>query len=208
MNTSAKTRKVVLSCAVLTGVAMLFSNTAFAKAGKGVTFSKISHNSTLGIDYVGCSTGCDPYVGDTLCTDLLPILCIKVDGSTRPNYVVPAVPSTAAMPKQYYSGWARGHIATTVPVSGNALGSAAGADALCKALIGDGYRMAEIHDGIYTPGMDYNVKYGDSYYWHSSSPWASPLYRGGWRFYAYGNVRTDTRFWAWVNGQPSNCWNP
>lgn len=214
MSISAKTKKAFLSCAVLTGVAMLFSNTAFATGGKGVTWGRVSHNSTLGIDRVGCSVPagglnsgvCEAYVGDTSCTKLLPVLCINVDGSTRPNY--PLAPVIGTMPSEFYNGWARGQIATTLPVSGNALGSANGSNALCKASFGDGWRMVEFHDGKYTPGMAYDIKYGDTYSWHSSSTWPSSFSNGGWWFYAYGNVRNDTRFWVWVNDQSSNCWNP
>ncbi|CAF4235070.1 unnamed protein product, partial [Adineta steineri] len=30
---------------------------------------------------------------------------------------------------------------------------------------------------------------------------------GGWRYYSYGNVRNDTRFWMDINDQPTTCWS-
>jgi hypothetical protein len=31
---------------------------------------------------------------------------------------------------------------------------------------------------------------------------------GGWSWYAYGHVRTDTRYWVYINDTSGNCWNP
>ena len=45
------------------------STIAFADSGPGMTWSQLSHNSTLGIDQVSCnngaSDGCNAYHGDT-----------------------------------------------------------------------------------------------------------------------------------------------
>jgi hypothetical protein len=49
---------------------------------------------------------------------------------------------------------------------------------MCVTFFGAGWRMAEFHDS-----------------------W-------GWGFSAYGNVRSDTRFWVYINDQQANCWNP
>ena len=78
----------------------------------------------------------------------------------------------------FYSGWTGGNIAHTAPVQGTSLGSLANANLLCSAFLGAGWRMAEFHDG-----------------------------GGGWGFWAYGNVNSATRFWTYINDQPSNCWN-
>lgn len=64
------------------------STSAFAAGGKGMTWGKIAHNNTLGIDLVSCHAGsvsCNGYTGDTSCATKLPVLCIKVDNSPRPN---------------------------------------------------------------------------------------------------------------------------
>ena len=58
------------------------------------------------------------------------------------------------------------------------LTSLAAANQMCTTFFGAGWRMAEFHDG-----------------------W-------GWGMSAFGNVRSDTRFWVHINDQPANCWNP
>ncbi|MEK8034861.1 hypothetical protein AACH06_28925 [Ideonella sp. DXS29W] len=174
-----------------------------------MTWVKGRHLPSLGIDAVGChgpGGSCDPYEGDTSCKASLPVLCLKVDGSPRPNYQVDHTGGGEV--DAFYRGWARGHIATTTPVLGTSLGSAAKADALCAASFGPGWRMAEFHDGRYVPGMSTDKFYGNDQHWHSASPWTSgePT-RGGWAFWAYGNVRDDTRLWVRINDQRANCWD-
>ena len=100
------------------------------------------------------------------CFAQLPILCIAQDGAANPG----ASTST-------YSEWAYGHVATTLPVRGNALSSLAVADAICRRSFGEHWRMAEFHDG-----------------------W-------GWGFKALGHVRDDSRFWVYIDDQSANCWD-
>ncbi|WP_253910608.1 flagellar hook-length control protein [Pyxidicoccus fallax] len=131
-----------------------------------MTWGKWSHSA--GVDRVGC-LNCDPYRGETSCSNVLPVLCINQDGSPVPPGITP----------DFYNGWARGNIATTLPVSGTSLTSLAVANQLCASAFGAGWRMAEFHDG-----------------------------NGGWNWYAYGNVRSDMRFWVHINDNAGNCWNP
>lgn len=179
-----------------------------AMAGdKGMTWAKAGHDARLGIDAVACASGddCDAYAGDTACTVALPVLCLKQDGSPRPNYMVH--PAGGVMPDAFYRGWAAGHIATTAPVVGKLLTSAAQADALCEANFGAGWRMAEHHDGRWMQGMGADRHYGNGL-WHTDSPWSgSRAQGGGWAFWAYGNVRDDTRFWVRIIDQRANCWD-
>jgi hypothetical protein len=178
---------------------------------KGMTWGKYFHDSLNGIDRVGCHAGgvsCDPYQGDTSCKKKLPILCIKNDGSPRPNYDVP--PTGGAMPDPYYSGWVEGHIALTLPVKGKKLRTVTIADATCAAAFGEGYRMAEFHDGKWVKDMDLWSFYGSTINSNTESPWpSSGLRTGGWRFYAYGNIddQEGLRFWVRINDQPANCWD-
>lgn len=170
---------------------------------KGVTWQKTSpHDSINGIERVGCYN-CDAYVGDTDCTTELPVLCVKQDGSPRPNYA--NIGTAHAMPVEFYNGWVGGHIATTLPVKGTSLTSSTVADATCAAAFGDGWRMAEHHDGRYVAGMTQNKFYGTSP--TSPSPWATVTKSGGWGFFAYGNVIPNKKFWARVIDQPSACWD-
>lgn len=137
-------------------------------AGRAMTWIKTTHDSSLGVDRVGCSN-CNAYTGDTLCTAKLPVLCIKKDSSPKPTGLI----------TDFYNGWVGGHIATTRPIQGSTMTSLQVANQLCVDNFGAGWRMAEHHDG-----------------------------NGGWNWYAYGNVRQDTRMWVHINGQPANCWNP
>lgn len=158
----------VLRIGVLFG--LVVAAPALASGGRAMTWSKISHGVSSGVDEVGC-TSCNPYVGDTACTTALPILCLNVDGSPTPS----------GLATDFYNGWARGNIATTQAIPGTWLTSQAVADQYCVNYFGVGWRMAEFHDG----GVS-----------------------GGWNWYAYGNVRSDTRYWVRISDQPANCWNP
>lgn len=109
---------------------------ATASGGRGMTWSKHSHNSTRGTDHVGCGTACDAYAGDTLCSNYLPVLCFKPDGAPNPGITT-----------DFYNGWTGGHIGLTLPVQGSVLTSLAVANQLCQHYFGPGYRMAEFHDG-------------------------------------------------------------
>ena len=87
-------------------------------------------------------------------------------------------PVPPGLSPDFHHGWARGNIATTQPIPGTWLYSPAAADQICVNYFGAGWRMAEFHDG-----------------------------GGGWSFYVYGNVRTDTSLWVRISDQPANCWN-
>lgn len=132
----------------------------------GLTWQKISHDAALGVDLVGTAGG-DPYIGDTACSTALPVLCIHQDGAADPGVVDTG-----------YEPWAFGKIALTSSVVGNTLSSQSAGDQLCFAEFGEGYRMAEFHDG-----------------------W-------GWNFQAYGNVSDASRFWVAIHDTYANCWDP
>lgn len=123
-------------------IVSMFSASAHAEAGMGMTWSKLSHDNTLGIDQVNCNNGapdgCNSYRGDTSCVLSRPILCFKFDNSSRPSYT--------ATRSDFYDGWAGGHIATTAPVPGYVLSSPTVGDGICQDSFGAGWRMAEFHD--------------------------------------------------------------
>ena len=110
-------------------------------AKKGLTFVKAEHQVPFGIDKVACRdwsipTGpdCNAYTGDTLCSELRPVLCAKTDGSPRPAY--PISGGSGAMSVEFYNGWALGHITTTVPVKGFQFVNRAAVDAFCAQSFG------------------------------------------------------------------------
>lgn len=86
---------------------------------------------------VGSDGQTNPYTGDTVASEPLPILCLKQDGRSAPP----------GLPIDYYNGWAAGEVRlTTVQHPGSALISRAAADALCASEY-PGFRMGEFHDG-------------------------------------------------------------
>jgi hypothetical protein len=177
---------------------------ASAEAGRGYTWGKYWHDETRGIDLVGNAGSGDPLHGDTACATALPLLCLKVDSSPRPNY--PIDTQDGGLPKEGYRGWAGGSLATTAPIVGETLATRADADSICAASFGEGWRLAEFHDGLYILGMDERHYYGNTTF--TNRPWQPKRAReGGWAFYAYGNVRDDTRWWVAVRDQPGNCWD-
>jgi hypothetical protein len=136
---------------------------------KGMTWKLVGHAN--GVDRVGWDATTNAYEGDTPCTARLPILCLKQDNSPVP----PGLTTT------FYDGWAKGNINLTPLnslVEGTELVSREVADSKCVAAFGDGWRMAEHHDGD-----------------------------GGWRYYAYGSVSPTTRFWVAIDDQPANPWD-
>ncbi|MGO1073761.1 hypothetical protein [Lysobacter sp. CA199] len=129
-------RSKSLAVALLAVVAASTALSAVAGGGKGLTWRKINH-LPIGVDHVGCgySNGaneCDPYVGDTVCSTRLPVLCVKEDGSPVPTGVTP----------DFYNSWGRGNIALTRAVRGDSMTSLADANAVCRAELGPGYKIA------------------------------------------------------------------
>jgi len=174
---------------------------------KGMTWGVAAHDNQHEIDLVACAgkpqiegqKQCDPIKGDTSCSVALPILCIKPDESPRPNYEITG--QAHAMPAEYYRGWAGGRIGLTEPMQGKKIESLSAANTACAMALGEGYRMAEFHDGKYIKGMGSEKYYGDTW------PSTSSLSSGGWAWYAYGNIDNERRFWVSINDQSGNCWN-
>ncbi len=164
---------------------------------KAMTWSQIKQDKQLGIVLVGLSGG-DPYGGDTPVDQVLPVLAIKKEYLPRPNYRVDG--TGGAMDKEYYRGWSGGHIKLTPPVKGSALTSLKAANDYCSKTCGQGWQMAEFHDGLCYPGMDLGTFHGATW------PGRDKLRRGGWNFWAYGDVGTNTRFWVSIDDQNANPW--
>jgi hypothetical protein len=121
-----------------------------------------------GLVLVGGREGYDPYEGDTPCSEHLPVLCLHVTGDEAPTTIEP----------DFYHGWARGEVDLTQPVAGFELSSLYVADQMCVQAFGQGWRMAEFHDG-----------------------------GGGWNWWAYGDLAEDGLFWVRIDDQPANPWD-
>lgn len=109
---------------------------------KGMTWERRAVNATNGTVTVGCVGGpsvCNPYLGDTLCSTSLPVLCFKPSGFQKPAFVIDT---------SIYNRWSGGIVATTSPVAASSFGgSLANAHAMCEQELGAGWRVAEFHDG-------------------------------------------------------------
>lgn len=144
----------------------------FSPNCKGMTW-RAWPNHANGYQEVGSDLFTNAYEGDTPCSEWRPILCLNQDGAVVPPDLEGVI--------GFYHGWAAGNMAITPlnrPVRGTALTSREAADNLCAAAFGEGWRMAEFHDGV-----------------------------GGWNWYAYGNIASGTRFWTANNDQPANPWD-
>ncbi len=126
---------------------------------------------------------CNPYVGDTLCTEARQLLCIKVDGSA-------ACGSNPINPSYEWTG---GTFALTPMVYGTQLTSLNAANNICASIFGAGYRMAEHHDGggwsAWGKGLIAPLTTPSSTYPRSDIP------------------NSPNRFWVHIDNQPGNCWD-
>lgn len=141
-------------------------------APAGMTWSLYWHDSALDVDLIGCYGdaeygACNAYQGDLPCSRSAPVLCIRYTDAPNPG-----------VDDDFYHGWAAGDVAITEPISGLELVSLQAADALCEATHGEGWQMAEFHDG-----------------------------GGGWSWHAHGDIGTTERLWVYIDDQPANCWD-
>lgn len=144
---------------------------------------------------------CNAYEGDTLCSTPLPLLCLTVDDGPRPAGLH-TPPVNGALPDDFYSGWAAGKVATTAPMLGTALKSRAVADKACASAFGEGWRVAEFHDGGKDKApIEFTVQDPGA-----TAP-RSVSATGGWAFYAAGDPIRSSRFWVAIDDQPANCWD-
>lgn len=110
-----------------------------ADGAKGMTWSvlkKTEPDLYLVTCKAGSPDGCDAYHGETQCTQSLPILCLRKNGSPQPK----------DLETDQYSQWAGAEIDASIEVMGTQLTSRETADAICSRL-GSDWRMAEFHDG-------------------------------------------------------------
>lgn len=202
---------------LLTVGIMTISLPIMAEEGKGMTWGyrgeHIFPNNKHNV-YVGCNsttvwapgqTKCDAYKGETSCTKKRHILCMKEVGNIkRPPYVVGG--QAHSMPKEFYWGWSPRKIKLGPKKKGIHLTSLAVANNFC----GNGWRMAEFHDGYWIAGMG-----SDHHHKNSSPQWnLANAKSGGWAYYArfQGNNNRlnklkNKRFWVHSNTTKANCWD-
>jgi ELWxxDGT repeat protein len=153
-----------------------------AATKRGLTWVQ-NVSDSCGQTRVTCND-CDPYQGDTLCSESRPLLCIKQDASTNCG----GAPT-------FSDGWTAATVQLTpFLVRGTQLYSLAEADALCARTFGTGYRMAEHHDG------------GGGWGWRAKGT-LSPLSTPSSTHPRDVASNLPNRFWVRIKNQPANCWN-
>jgi hypothetical protein len=159
---------------------------------KAMTWSVLDIVILKGIPYAlfGTDALTNPYHGDTDTNAVLPLLCFKKMGLSRPA----GLPNSSTTNGGALRGsWSGGKVLVVPDVHGKTLTSQSVADEYCRRqglqILGeDGFRMAEFHDGDRNAG------------------WA------GWDFWADASAMpslriSDMRYWVSINDQPANPWS-
>lgn len=100
--------------------------------------------------------GCNPQLGDTSCTERLPVACIihhKVLSRPFYNYYTDFTPY-ANPDNAFYEGWSGGIIVVTDPVRGLEITSYSVGDNMCKTAYGSAAKFATFTDGYYMSNMN------------------------------------------------------
>lgn len=122
---------------------VIYCKVTFARCSqpqkKGMTWLHSKSDATTGTITVGCS-GCNASHGDTVCTELRPLLCIY---KPTPPFQLPKGLDISGTNNL----WSGGVVATTQPVAGNTFADITDANSYCEDKFGKGWRVAEFHDG-------------------------------------------------------------
>lgn len=133
----------------------------------------------------------DPYQGDLDVTQVATLLCIRKDGSNKPDFIPPSYTTPGGA---YRQAWSGGETLFINDVPGTSLTSLETANNLCenagqRDLGVSGFRMAEFHDGGQSAGWDF---------WAKASTTNTQL---------EGQFPWTKRFWVSINDQPNaNPW--
>ena len=144
---------------------------------------KLDHDERSGIDVVGADAVTNAYSGDTSCSSSLPILCIKFSGVVFTKFTWTADHLYASLingPGQYTGEAYYPWISAHLATTRPVRGNQ-----LC-----DRATMNAFCSESQGPGWR-AIEHAD----------------GRWHLLALGNVRNDTRLWAAISDQNSNCWN-
>ena len=187
----------------LTLIAILTLTISQASAKKGLTWKPLTWPSaaTNWAGKWGCS-GCDPYNGDTDCSETHPIFCIlKHKTLPRPYYYYPSSYSSAIADKGFYNGWSGGIFATTPdPILGDKITSKAVGDNICAEQLGSGWEMMAHGMSWYMPYMNNPPpKVWGTWDWNN-------VKSGGWYSWGYFAHNYTKKSWTWIGDQPNgNC---
>jgi aqualysin 1 len=106
-------------------------------SGKAMTWVGLEDQTNVVL--VGSDGLTNAYSGDTDIKTELPILCLNVDNSPKPDTIQTS----------FYKGWSFGRVLLSKPVTGTTLTSVEAANTVCADQFGTDWRMAEFHDGFH-----------------------------------------------------------
>jgi hypothetical protein len=127
---------------------------------------------------VGADDQSDAYAGDTPTSAMLPVLCLHPAGLPDPGLTEITRTPGGSLRRR----WSGAEVSLTEPIVGSALTSRGVADDVCASRFGDGWRMAEFHDGGHRAGFDF------------------------WARAAQGDFAAS-RFWVAIDDQPACPWS-
>ena len=186
------------------GIVVLFSIICYSSStNKGLTWKPLVWPSAPKnwAGKWGCS-GCNPYHGDTDCTEQHPIFCILAHKTLpRPYYYYPSSYSSAIADKGFYNGWSGGIFGVTqTHVQGLKITSKKVGDQICADELGSGWQMMAHGMSWYMPYMNNPpVKEMGTWDW-------SNVKSGGWYSWGYFAHHYQNKAWTWINDQKhGNC---
>lgn len=201
------TRRVLLLCllaVMASSIDIFFSdNQQSIPTKKGLTFQATiwpeEKNSWVG--RMSCSN-CDPQLGDTPCSEKLPVLCIVHPRTLdRPYYgYYPDFTPYDNPDQSFYEGWTGGVLAVTDPVRGLEIDSYKTGDSLCKTAFGPKAKFAQFTDGWYMKNMNGpNLKIEKAWNWTQAAS-------GEYNLWGVFNHDHLGRSWVWTQTTPTgNC---
>jgi hypothetical protein len=201
------TRRVLLLCllaVMASSIDIYFSdNQQSIPTKKGLTFQATiwpeEKNSWVG--RMSCN-GCDPQLGDTSCSEKLPVLCIVHPRTLdRPYYgYYPDFTPYDNPDQSFYEGWTGGVLAVTDPVRGLEIDSYKTGDSLCKTAFGPKAKFAQFTDGWYMKNMNGpNLKIEKAWNWTQAAS-------GEYNLWGVFNHDHLGRSWVWTQTTPTgNC---
>lgn len=118
---------------------------------KGLTFALVKQVEALTQNFqlIGCdleptSIHCNPYYGDTLCSESLPLACTTETGGPAPD-LSPDLPIYTRLHIQQF--WGVGDIKFSQAIKGEQFETLSDANAYCAQSFGADWRVLDYHDG-------------------------------------------------------------
>jgi hypothetical protein len=150
----ARDTPIIIEVMVADDTAVDFTGIAVCTApaeSRGLTYVSrkyVPHSKdkfqTLGCDIDTAFKACNPFYGDTACSESLPVACFKDNAEPMPEISS----GTSFLKKNdWASFWSGGEMAFTPAAAGNQFETVAEVNQYCAATFGGGWRVLNYHDG-------------------------------------------------------------